>query len=300
MRRLVVLLAALAALAAAAWVLIITVSAGLPPVGDLTRTAPGETSLMRARAREAREHGQPVRVEKRWVPYERISPLLRRAVLIAEDDAFYDHGGLDWNEMRASARANIGRGRVIRGGSTITQQLAKNLYLGEERTITRKLKEALLAVRLERALDKRRIFELYLNLIEWGPGVYGAEAAARHWFGRSAPALTPREAALLAAIIINPRKFSPLDPPQRIERRTKMILDRMHRRGFLTEVQYAEALGLPPPSPSPAAAESSLAGAPSDSVTPPGSTSAPPEPAIETAPAPTPPDTVPVSPPAAP
>jgi len=300
MRRLLIVLATLAALAAAAWALVITVSAGLPPVGDLSRRAPTETSLMRARAREAREHGQPVRVEQRWVPYERISPLLRRAVLIAEDDAFYDHGGLDWNEMRASARANVGGGRVIRGGSTITQQLAKNLYLGEERTITRKLKEALLAVRLERALDKRRIFELYLNLIEWGPGVYGAEAAARHWFGRSATALTPRDAALLAAIIINPRKFSPLDPPRRIQRRMKMILGRMHRRGFLTDVQYAEALGLPPPAPLPVPAESSFAGAPPDSAAPPGSTTASPEPALETAPAPPPPDTLPVSPPAAP
>ena len=299
MRRLLIVVAALAALAAAAWVLVITVSAGLPPVGDLSRRAPAETSLMRARAREAREHGQPVRVEQRWVPYERISPLLRRAVLIAEDDAFYDHGGLDWNEMRASARANVGRGRVIRGGSTITQQLAKNLYLGEERTITRKLKEALLAVRLERALSKRRIFELYLNLIEWGPGVYGAEAAARHWFGHPAAALTPREAALLAAIIINPRKFSPLDPPRRIERRTKMILGRMHGRGFLTDTQYAEALGLPPPSPPAAPAESAFAEAPSDSA-PPGSTTASPEPPLETVPTPVPADTLPVSPPAAP
>jgi len=301
MRRLFVVLAALAVLVAAGWVLVITVSAGLPPVGDLSRRAPAETSLMRARAREAREEGQPVRVEQHWVAYERISPLLRRAVLIAEDDAFYDHGGLDWNEMRASARANVSRGRVIRGGSTITQQLAKNLYLGEERTLTRKLKEALLAVRLERALTKRRIFELYLNLIEWGPGVYGAEAAARHWFGRPASALSPREAALLAAIIINPRKYSPLDPARRIQKRAKMILSRMHRRGFLNDVQYAEALGLPLPSPSPAPAESVFAGAPSDSAAPPGSTTASPampEPTPESAPAL--PDTTPVSPPAAP
>jgi len=298
MRRLFVVLAVLAALVAAGWVLVITVSAGLPAVGDLARRAPAETSLMRARAREARDEGRPVRVEKRWVPYDRISPLLRRAVLIAEDDAFYDHGGLDWNEMRASARANVNRGRVIRGGSTITQQLAKNLYLGEERTITRKLKEALLAVRLERALTKRRIFELYLNCIEWGPGVYGAEAASRHWFGHPASSLTPREAALLAAIIINPRKFSPLDPGKRIQRRTQMILSRMHRRGFLNDTQYAEALGLPPPAPPATPAESTFAAAP-DTTAPPADTSpALASPTPEAAPAV--PDTTPVSPPAAP
>jgi monofunctional biosynthetic peptidoglycan transglycosylase len=276
------------------------VQVGPIDVRGLASHPPGRTAMMHEREREARDQRRYYQESWHWVPLERVSATLRGAVLVAEDDKFFTHDGLDWDEIRISAQRNLHAHRIVRGGSTITQQLAKNLYLGEERTITRKLKEALLAVRLERALDKRRIFELYLNLIEWGPGVYGAEAAAHHWFGRSADSLTPREAALLAAIIINPRKFSPLDPPRRIERRTKMILDRMHRRGFLTEVQYAEALGLPPPSPSPAAAESSLAGAPSDSVTPPGSTSAPPEPAIETAPAPTPPDTVPVSPPAAP
>src|SRR6185295_11983476 len=116
---------------------------------------------MRERERQAAERGEPYRIDQRWVPYSRISPLLRRAILVAEDDAFFVHGGLDWNEIQASARVNLEKHRVVRGGSTITQQLAKNLFLGDSRTVTRKLEEAFLAMRLERALGKRRIFELY-------------------------------------------------------------------------------------------------------------------------------------------
>src|SRR5207244_7739094 len=118
-------------------------------------------------------HDRTLRIDQRWVPYGRISPLLRRAVLVAEDDAFFQHGGLDWNEINASMRRDLEQRHVVRGGSTITQQLARNLFLGDQRTIVRKLTEAFLAVRLERELGKRRIFELYLNLIEWGDGVYG-------------------------------------------------------------------------------------------------------------------------------
>src|SRR6185295_10167147 len=191
------------------------------------RTAPRRTSMMRAREAEARRRHQPYRVDQRWVSYESISPLLRRAVLIAEDDAFFSHDGFDWDEMRQAARTNLKRGHVVRGGSTITQQLAKNLYLGEERSLLRKLKEMILAVRIERALTKRRIFELYLNLIEWGDGIYGAEAAARRHFGVSAAELNARQAALLAAVIINPRRYSPETPGRRIERRMRLILSRM-------------------------------------------------------------------------
>jgi monofunctional biosynthetic peptidoglycan transglycosylase len=247
MRRVLIGVLVLAILVCAFQIVVITVSAGLPEVGALARRAPRQTSLMKARAREAAQKGRGYHVDQRWVAYGNISPYLRRAVLIAEDDAFFAHGGLDWNEIRASARTNIGKGRVVRGGSTITQQLAKNLYLSNQRSITRKLAEVLLAVRLERTLTKQRIFELYLNLIEWGDGIYGAEAAARRHFGRSASELSPREAALLAAVIINPRKYSPVAPARRIEKRAAMILTRMARRGFITPAQYAEAMGLPPP-----------------------------------------------------
>jgi monofunctional biosynthetic peptidoglycan transglycosylase len=248
------LAAALAALAAAAvYVAAAAIEVQTYPVRELARTAPKRTALMREREREARARKRPYSIDRRWVPYGRISPALRRAVLIAEDDAFFSHGGLDWNEIQASARKNLERGRVVRGGSTITQQLAKNLYLGSARTPARKLKEALLAVRIERALTKQRIFELYLNTIEWGDGIYGIEAASRRYFGVPAAGLSPRQAVLLAAVIVHPRRHSVVNPGRRVERRVRMIASRMRRRGFLDADQYAAAIGRePPPAPWPA------------------------------------------------
>jgi monofunctional glycosyltransferase len=246
MKRAILLVAVAAFLLCAGFVLLVAASAGLPRVGNLARHVPEQTSFMRARQNEARRAGRRYRVDQRWVSYARISPLLRGAVLIAEDDAFYSHDGLDWDQMQVAARENMEKKRIVRGGSTITQQLAKNLYLGEERTVLRKLKEIVLAVRLERALTKRRIFELYLNLIEWGDGIFGAEAAARRYFGVSASQLSPRQAALLAAVIINPRRFSPAAPDRRIDRRARMILGRMVRRGLISQDQYLVALGRVP------------------------------------------------------
>ncbi len=207
---------------------------------------------MRQRAREAARAGHPYRERRTWVPYARISPFLRRAVLIAEDDAFYSHDGFDWNEIRESARHDLQAGRIVRGGSTITQQLAKNLWLGTGRTPLRKLEEAFLAIRLERSLSKRRIFELYLNVIEWGDGIYGCEAAARRWFGTSATALDARQSVRLAAVIANPRRFSPLSPSPRIRRKIRIIATRMRRRGELDEAGWRSVLGLPPAPPPPA------------------------------------------------
>ena len=202
-------------------------------VTELATKRPGETALMRERAREAQRAGARARVRRTWKPLESISPHLRRAVLIAEDDAFYTHRGLDWNEIEASTERNWRAGRIIRGGSTITQQLAKNLWLGSSRNPVRKFEELMLAVRLERALSKRRILELYLNVIEWGDGVYGAEEAARHWYGVSAADLSSAQAIALSAVIINPRRFSPVAPTRRIERRIRLITQRLARRGQL-------------------------------------------------------------------
>jgi monofunctional biosynthetic peptidoglycan transglycosylase len=223
------------------------VEVGSYRVADLARRNPVRTALMLEREAEAHARGHSFRIDRRWVRYSAISPVLRRAVLIAEDDAFYSHGGLDWNEIKASAQTNLERGRIVRGGSTITQQLAKNLFLGDRRTITRKLEEAFLAIRLERTLTKRRIFELYLNLIEWGDGIFGVEAAARRYFGVPASTLDERQALLLAAVIINPRRYSALRPSPRVERRVRIIASRMRRRGYLTEAQYLAATGQPPP-----------------------------------------------------
>lgn len=239
------------ALLAIAWAQVSSID-----VRSLATRAPERTALMRQREREARAHGERYREQRRWVPYDRIAPALRRAVLVAEDDAFFSHDGFDWNEIKASAEKNLRTRRFARGGSTITQQLAKNLWLGTERTPTRKFKELLLALRLERALSKRRIFELYLNSIEWGDGVYGVDAAARHWFGVSAASLSARQSVRLAAVIINPRRYSPSAPDRRIERRGRMIASRLRRRGALTEADYRAVLGLPEPLSEPARPDS--------------------------------------------
>jgi len=235
-------IAAFLGLLAIAWARVATID-----VAALARRDPGVTAVMREREAEAREHGRAWHPLRRWVPYEAISPLLRRAVLIAEDDAFYAHDGLDWNEIRASARRDLAAGRIVRGGSTITQQLAKNLWLGSARTPLRKLEEMLLALRLERALGKKRIFELYLNEIEWGDGIFGVEAAANRWFHCSAAVLGPRQSVRLAAVIINPRRFSPIDPPRRIARRARIIATRMRRRGELSDADWRDVMGIAPP-----------------------------------------------------
>jgi monofunctional biosynthetic peptidoglycan transglycosylase len=227
-------------------VVLSTTAAVLPDVSSLAHRAPRHTALMRQRIAEARAAGRPYRIDQQWLSYEQVSPLLRRAVLIAEDDAFFSHDGLDWNEIREAMHRNLEAGRIVRGGSTITQQLARNLYLGNAPTITRKLQEMVLARRIERALSKRRIFELYLNLIEWGDGVYGIEAAAHRDFGVSASRLDARQAALLAAVIINPRRYDPVHPARRIENRMRMILSRMVARGYLSESDYRVAIGEAP------------------------------------------------------
>ena len=280
MKRLAVLAAFLliAFVAVAAWC---WTDAQRRDLGDLARHMPRRTALMAEREREARAKGRTARVDQRTVPYARIAPVLRRAVLVAEDDAFFQHAGLDWNEIRASAKKNWEEKKIARGGSTVTQQLAKNLYLGSSRNPIRKLTEVFLAMRLERALGKQRIFELYLNLIEWGDGVYGIEAAARRDFGIPASALGPRQAVLLAAVIINPRRYSVLHPSKRIENRARMIAKRLYRRGLLDEREYHLALGEPwePPADSLAAADSTLPVALPESVAeaPPADSLAPPD-----------------------
>ncbi len=213
------------------------------PVDALATRAPERTAMMRQREAEARRLGKTLQIDQRWVGYGRISPLLSRSVLVAEDDAFFSHGGLDWREIQASAKTNLEKRRIARGGSTITQQLARNLFLGDRRAPDRKLTEVFLAFRLERALPKRRILELYLNLIEWGDGIFGAEAAARRHFGVSAAGLSPRQAVLLAAVIINPRRYSAREPARRIEKRVRLIASRLRRRGLVSEAQHRQMTG---------------------------------------------------------
>jgi monofunctional biosynthetic peptidoglycan transglycosylase len=199
----------------------------LPDVRPLATGNPASTAFMRMREAEAVREGRTPRRQWRWVPYSRISAELKRAVLVAEDSAFWQHEGIDLDQIRESMEVNWERREFARGASTITQQLAKNLYLSPSRNPVRKLRELFIARRLEAVLSKRRILELYLNVIEWGDGIWGAEAAARAYFHKPAAALTTREAALLAAAIINPRALDPAAPSPRLRRRQELILRRM-------------------------------------------------------------------------
>jgi monofunctional glycosyltransferase len=198
----------------------------LPDVRGLATSNPSTTAFIELRAREAREHGTTLRRDQRWVSYARISPSLKRAVLLAEDASFWRHEGIDYDELQKSIEIGWVK-RRFRGASTVTQQLAKNLYLSPTRSPIRKLRELVIARRLEAELKKARIFELYLNVIEWGDGVYGVEAASRRYFGLPASDLGPSESALLAAAIINPRELHPSRPTARLVARQQIILRKM-------------------------------------------------------------------------
>ena len=168
---------------------------------------PMTTSVMEARLEALRQKDSQATLAQEWVPYGRISSNLKRAVIAAEDARFTEHDGFDWEGIQRALEKNQRRGKVVAGGSTITQQLAKNLFLSGERSLLRKAEEAVLALMLEATMSKRRIFEIYLNVAEWGENVFGAEAAARHYFGVSAAALEPEQAAHLAAMLPRPRYY---------------------------------------------------------------------------------------------
>jgi len=188
---------------------------------------PQATAFMKARLEQLRKRDPEAKLRHVWVPYARISSHLKRAVVVAEDSRFVDHEGFDWDAIEKAAEKNRKKGRVVAGGSTISQQLAKNLFLSGERTPWRKGQEALITVMIEQVMDKRRILEIYLNVIEWGDGVFGAEAAARHYFGTSAAAVGPEASARLAAIIPNPRFYDRNRNTAWIARKTDMIMARM-------------------------------------------------------------------------
>jgi monofunctional biosynthetic peptidoglycan transglycosylase len=220
-----------------------------PRVSDLQTKNPETTSMIETRLKEAREQGREPRRVQQWVPLERISPNLQRAVLAGEDSNFVAHNGFDyeaiqraWDEAQKASEKEAKQegdedpsdwipdlGKFKRGGSTISQQLAKNLYLSSERTAARKIKEAAITYFLERSLSKCRILEIYLNVIEWGDGVYGAEAAAQTYFHKPAASLTPQEAAFLSAMIPSPLNiFNPQKNLRRVQRRQRVILRGMN------------------------------------------------------------------------
>ena len=168
---------------------------------------PGTTSVMEVRLEALRQKDPSAALGHTWVPYGRISSELKRAIIIAEDAKFVEHDGFDWEGIQRALEKNQRRGKIVAGGSTITQQLAKNLFLSGERSLLRKGQEAMLASMLEASMSKRRIFEIYLNVAEWGENVFGAEAAARYYFGVNAAALDSVQAARLAAMLPRPRYY---------------------------------------------------------------------------------------------
>lgn len=220
-----------------------------PDISKLRTENPQTTSMIEYRISEAKANGEEPRKYQIWMPIEQISPHLQRAVLAGEDTHFFQHHGFDWDAIQnawdeaqkeaeedAKKEGDYDPDAWIppmpsfkRGASTISQQLTKNLYLSEERSFLRKGREALITYFLERKLSKRRILEIYLNVIEWGDGIYGAEAAARTYFKKSASALTPQEAAYLSAMIPSPLNvFNPKKNPKRVIRRQKVILRGMN------------------------------------------------------------------------
>jgi len=220
----------------------------LPSVGEmreLARTPPESSALMRQRVEDALDAGRPLKLQHHFVPLSRISPLLQKAVVLAEDQKFWMHDGIDWGETRAAVQQAFDEGRLGRGGSTLTQQLAKNLYLSQRRSVVRKAWEWVLAQRLEEALPKKRILELYLNYAEWGDGVFGAEAAARRHFGKSAAQLDAAEAAVLTAMLPSPLTRDPARPTPNLRRRAWMVGRLLVRVGAAgQEAVHARLVGL--------------------------------------------------------
>ena len=209
--------------------------ATFPNTAKLASENPTTTAFMEQRKEELRAAGKSDALLYTFVRYDRISPYLRRGVLVAEDNDFYQHGGIDVKAMKEAVERDWKRRKITHGGSTITQQLAKNLYLSPSRNPLRKITEYFLARSLERHLSKKRILELYLNVVEMGERVYGAEAGSRFYFQRPAASLTPQQAALLAGCLPNPRLMSPGAPNKRLRARQRMILSRMRRWGYLLE-----------------------------------------------------------------
>jgi len=188
---------------------------------------PETTRFMDLRLAALREHDPGAKLSQQWADYRNISVHLKRAVVAAEDARFLDHDGFDWEGIQRALEKNQKRGKVVAGGSTITQQLAKNLFLSGERSALRKAEEAVITAMLEAVMSKRRILELYLNAAEWGEGVFGAEAAARHYFGVSAANLSPEQAAQLAAMLPRPRFYDRNRASPHLEKYREIILSRM-------------------------------------------------------------------------
>jgi monofunctional biosynthetic peptidoglycan transglycosylase len=194
---------------------------------------PSSTSFMRHQLAILREKTPNAQLQQQWVPYEKISNQLKRAIIASEDANFSEHDGVDWNAIEKAYEKNTKKGKVVSGGSTITQQLAKNLFLSGQRSYFRKAQEFIITFMLESVMDKERIFEIYLNVVEWGNGVYGAEAASRHYYGTSAASLNAAQAARLAVMLPNPRFFDVNRGSPYLQKRTEFFDLALRMHGFI-------------------------------------------------------------------
>ena len=212
----------------------------VPDLSKLKKENPKKTALMEYREKEWKEEGKKVRMNQIWAPLSNISPYLLKAVLIGEDDKFWNHEGFDYEAIQKAIEKDIKAGRFKFGGSTISQQLARNLYLSPAKNPLRKMREAIITWRMERVLSKRRILELYLNVVEWGDGIFGVEAASKYYYGKPSSELTPQEAARLAAVLPNPRKYNPAGDQRYVANRSNLIYSIMIQRGIVIP-EYKEA-----------------------------------------------------------
>jgi monofunctional glycosyltransferase len=218
-------------------------------VAALQKKNPGKTSFMTHREFEWEFKGlKNKKIYQVWVPLSKISPYAAKAVLIAEDDKFWSHEGFDLEAMQKAIEKDIKLGKLKYGGSTISQQLAKNLFLSPSKNPLRKVKEAILTWRIENNLSKRRILEIYLNVAEWGDGIFGIEAASRHYYGKSAAELTPMEAARLAVVLPNPLKYNPTGTSKYVEKRAEIVYGIMVKRGIVIE-EFEDIMKAPPDGP---------------------------------------------------
>jgi monofunctional biosynthetic peptidoglycan transglycosylase len=208
--------------------------ADLPDTSVWLKQNPKTSAIREHRESQIREKGRKPRSSMQWRNLNQISPLLQQAVVMAKDGRFYQHNGFDVEQLKKAVHTNWERKKFAFGASTITQQLARTLYLSSEKRLLRKAKEALITRRLEETLTKKRILELYLNVVEWGPQIYGAEAASQHFFGKPASDLTPDEAISLAVILPSPRKWNPLSEKGFIARRRNQLYDLMVMAGFIS------------------------------------------------------------------
>jgi len=214
----------------------------LPDVSYLKNENPKFTALMELRKEQATDANKKFRVKQTWVSFRNIPEMLKKSVRITEDASFYKHSGIDLVEFWESVKKNIAEGEFARGGSTITQQLAKNLYLSTEKSLFRKFRELFIAYRLEDALSKNRIFHLYLNVIEFGPGVFGVQAGARYYFNKNVQDLTLAEIVRLTAIIPRPLKINAAGKSRWLKWKSRWILGKMKLYKYISEDTYNSAI----------------------------------------------------------